>query len=57
MIIQLPVTAAALEKNDDLGPGGKAEEKIIIEFVTCKSDVTKSLGPNKNQLLDIQSFE
>jgi len=27
MIIQLPVTTAALEKNDDLGPSGKAEEK------------------------------
>jgi hypothetical protein len=42
MIIQLPVTTAVLEKNDDLHPNGKAEDnKIIIEFDTRKRDYHK----------------
>jgi hypothetical protein len=33
MIIQLPVTIEAIEKNADLRPSGKAEDnKILIEF-------------------------
>ena len=42
MIIQLPVTTAVLEQNDDLSPNGKAEDnKIIIEFDTRKHDYHK----------------
>lgn len=42
MIIQLPVTTAVLEKNDDLIPNGKAEDnKIIIEFDARKRDYHK----------------
>src|SRR5262245_29428220 len=42
MIIQLPVTTAVLEKNDDLCPSGKAEDnKISIEFDTRKRDYHK----------------
>jgi hypothetical protein len=42
MITQLPVTIAALEKNDDLLPNGKAENnEINIEFYTRKCDYHK----------------
>jgi Transposase len=42
MIIQLPVTTGAIEKNADLRPSGKAEDnKIIIEFDTRKRDYHK----------------
>ena len=42
MIIQLPVTTAVLEKNDDLIPSGKAEDnKIIIEFDPRQRDYHK----------------
>jgi transposase-like protein len=42
MIIQLPVTTEVLEKNADLRPSGKAEDKkIIIEFDTRQRDYHK----------------
>jgi hypothetical protein len=42
MIIQLPVTTAVLEQNEDLCPKGKAEDnKIIIEFDTRNRDYHK----------------
>ena len=42
MIIQLPVTTEALEKNADLRPSGKAEDnQIIVEFETRKRDSHK----------------
>ncbi len=42
MIIQLPVTTAVLEQNEDLCPKGKAEDnKTIIEFDTRKRDYHK----------------
>jgi len=48
MITQLPAPTAALEKNDDLCPSGKAEDnKIIIEFHTRNRDCHKIFKPKR----------
>src|SRR5215468_11688950 len=65
MIIQLPVTTAVLEKNDDLSPNGKAEDnKIIIEFDTRKRDYHKifklkrsvKIGWSNERTFDVQEL-